>query len=53
MTGWYDFSDVKSSKMLSFCSVAEAHDLNYPRPWGENFSFASIIRFTPRQRNRQ
>ena len=31
MTGWYDFSDVKSSKMLSFNSVAEAHGLIYPR----------------------
>ena len=30
MTGWYDFS--KSSKMLSFGSVAEAHGLIYPRP---------------------
>ena len=40
MTGWYDFSDVKSSKMLSFDSVAEAHGLIYPRPSGENFSFA-------------
>ena len=39
-TGWYDFSDVKSSKMLSFLSVAEAHGLIYPRPLDENFSFA-------------
>ena len=40
MTGWYDFSNVKSSKMLSFCQVAEAHGLIYPRPSGENFRFA-------------
>ena len=32
MTGWYDFPDVKSSKMLSFYSVAEALGLIYPRP---------------------
>ena len=32
MTGWYDFSNVKSSKMLSFYSVAEAHGLIYPSP---------------------
>ena len=42
MTGWYDFSNVKSSEMLSFYSVAEAHGLIYPRPSGENFSFAWI-----------
>ena len=35
MTGWHDF------QMLSFDSVAEAHGLIYPRPLGENFSFAS------------
>ena len=40
MTGWYDFSNVKSSKMLSFRSVAEANGLIYPRPSDENFSFA-------------
>ena len=43
MTGWYDFSNVKSSKMLSFYSVAEAHGLIYPRPSGRNFSFATAI----------
>ena len=40
MTGWYDFSDVKYFKMLSFNSVGEADGLIYPRPSGENFSFA-------------
>ena len=34
MTGWYDFSNIKSSKMLSFHVVAEAHGLIYPRPSG-------------------
>ena len=43
MTGWYDFSNVKSSKMLSFYLVAEAHGLIYLRPSGKNFSFAFII----------
>ena len=43
MTEWYDFSNVKSSKMLSFDSVAEAHGLIYPRPLGENFSFAAHL----------
>ena len=43
MTGWYDFSDVKSSKLLSFNSVAEADGLIYPRPFGENFSFAYFV----------
>ena len=42
MTGWYHFSNVKPSKMLSFYSVAEAHGLIYPRPSGENFSFALL-----------
>ena len=42
MTGWYDFSNVKSSKMLSFYSVAEAYGLIYPRPSGENFSFVCL-----------
>ena len=41
MTGWCDFSNVKSSKLLSFDSVAEAPGLIYPRPSGEYFSFAS------------
>ena len=40
VTGWYDFSHVKSSKMFSFDSVAEAHGLMYPWPSGENSSFA-------------
>ena len=40
MTEWYDFSNVKSSNMLNFYSVAEAHGLIYPRHSGENFSFA-------------
>ena len=40
MTGRYDFSNVKLSKMLRFFSVAEAHGLIYLRPSGENFSFA-------------
>ena len=44
-TGWYDFSNVKSSKMLSFYSVAEAHGLIYPRPSGENFSFPLNLSF--------
>ena len=37
---WYDFSNVKSSKMLSFDSIAEAQGLIYPSPSGENFRFA-------------
>ena len=40
MTGWYDFSNVKSSKKLSFYSAAEAHGLIYPLSCSENFSFA-------------
>ena len=44
ITGWYDFSDVKYSRMLSFYSVAEAHGLICLRSSGENFSFA----FAPR-----
>ena len=40
MTGWYDFSNVKSSKMSSFYFVAEAHDLIDHRLSDENFSFA-------------
>ena len=40
MTEWYDFPNIKSSKMLSFDSVAEAHGLIYPRSSSENFSFA-------------
>ena len=35
MTGWYDFSDVKSSKMFSFDSLAEAHGLMYRCPSGK------------------
>ena len=42
MTGWYDFSNIKSSKMLSFDSVAETNGLIYPRPWDKNFSFACL-----------
>ena len=41
MTGWYNFSNVKSS-MLSFDLVAEAHGLIYLRTSGENFSFACL-----------
>ena len=32
MTGRYEFSNVKLSKMLCFFSVAEAHSLIYSRP---------------------
>ena len=39
MTGYYDFSNVKSSKMLSFDLAAEADGLIYARPSGENFNF--------------
>ena len=42
MTEWYDFSDVKSSKMLSFDKAAEAYGLKYPRPLGENFSLLAL-----------
>ena len=42
MTGWYDFSNINSSKMLSFKSVAEANGLIYPLPSGGNFSFALL-----------
>ena len=45
MTDWYDSANVKSSKMLSFDSVAEAHDLIYPRPSSKNFSFARMNHF--------
>ena len=38
-TEWCEFSNVKSSKMLSFHSVTEAHGLIYPRPSGKHFSF--------------
>ena len=34
MTGWYEFSNVNSSKLLRFYSVAEAHGLIYPRGEG-------------------
>ena len=44
MTEWYNFSNVKSSKMLSFDSVAEAYGLIYPRLFGENFS--STVMYT-------
>ena len=40
MTEWYDFPNVKSTKMLSFFSVVEAYGLIYPRPLGENSCFA-------------
>ena len=40
MTEWCDFSNIKSSKMLSFDSVAEAYGPIYPRPLGENLIFA-------------
>ena len=40
-TGRYAFSYAKLSKMLRLVSVAEAHGLIYPRPSGENFSFAA------------
>ena len=39
MTKWHNFSNVKSSKILNFDSVAEAYGLIYPRPSGKNFSF--------------
>ena len=42
MTEWYDFSNIKSYKMLSYDSVAEAYRLIYPRPSDENFSFAVV-----------
>ena len=41
MTGRYDFTNVKLSKVLRFFSVAEAHGLIYPRPSGKNFRFAT------------
>ena len=40
MTEWYDFANVKFPRMLSFFSVVEAYGLIYPRPSGENSSFA-------------
>ena len=40
MTGRYAFSSFKLSKMFGFFSVALALSLIYPRPLGENFSFA-------------
>ena len=43
MTGWYDFSNVKSSKMLSFYSVAEAPGLIYPRPFGRKIQFCLLF----------
>ena len=42
MTDWYDLSIVKSYKMLSFDSVAEAYGLIYPLPSGENSSFVDL-----------
>ena len=47
LAGWYDFSDVKYSKMLSFDSVAEAHSLIYLRPLEENFSIVFLENFCP------
>ena len=38
----YAFSNVKLSKRLRLFSVAEVHGLIYPRPSGENFSFACL-----------
>ena len=40
MTEGYDFSNDKFTEMLRFFSVVEAYDLIYPRPSGENSSFA-------------
>ena len=42
-TEWYDFPNVKSTKMLSFLSVVEAYGLIYPRPLGENSCFACLV----------
>ena len=39
MTEWYDFSNVKYSKMLSFDSVAEAYWPDLPSPIGRKFQF--------------
>ena len=35
--------NIKSSKILSFDTVAEAYGLIYPRPSGKKFSFAYIL----------
>ena len=42
MTEWYDVSNDKFTKMLRFFSVVEAYSLIYPRPSGENSSFACL-----------
>ena len=39
---WYDFPNVKFTKMLSFFSVVEAYGLIYPCPSGEDSSFACL-----------
>ena len=49
-TGQYAFSNIKIPKKLSFFSVAEAHGLIYPRPLGENFSFACLHNFRIKKR---
>ena len=43
MTEWYDFPNVKFTKMSGFFSVVEAYVLIYPRPSGENSSFAYSV----------
>ena len=48
-TEWYDFSNVKLSKMLGFLSVAEACGLIYPCPLDNNFSFVVRILLTPQE----
>ena len=44
MTGWYDFSNVKSSKVLSFDSVAETH---LPWPFGQKFQSCLLASHLP------
>ena len=41
MTERYDFPNDKFTKMSRLFSVVEAYGLIYPRPSGENSSFAS------------
>ena len=43
MTERYDFCNDKFTKMLRFFSVVEAYGLIYPRPSGEDSSFACLV----------
>ena len=53
MTEWYDFPNVKFTKMFSFFSVIEAYGLIYPGPSGENSSFACLLAILTKKTNKK